>query len=73
MEKLCQEIAISHEQRRMLLKELKSSALRLREETTQYLEGFQKQFDTFRGDFQAARRAWRKSAAVLSRKRRRSR
>jgi len=54
----------------MLLKELKSGALRLRGETTQRLEGFRKQFETFRGDLQAARRAWQKSAAVLARKRR---
>ena len=70
MERLCQEIATSHEQRRMLLKELKSGALRLRGETTQRLQGFRKQFETFRGDLQAARRAWQKAAAVLARKRR---
>jgi hypothetical protein len=54
----------------MLLKELKSGALRLRGETTQRLQGFRKQFGTFRGDLQAARRVWQKSAAVLARKRR---
>ncbi len=70
MERLCREIATSHKQRQALLTALKSGALRLREETTQRLQGFRKQSETLRGDLQAARRAWQKAAAVLAKKRR---
>ena len=70
MDRLCQEIATSHAQRQALLKDLRSGALRLRGETTHRLQGFRKQFETFRGDLQAAKRAWQKSAAVLAKKRR---
>ncbi len=73
MERLCREIATSHAQRQALLKDLRSGALRLRGETTHRLQGFRKQFETFRGELQAARRAWQKAATVLARKRRRPR
>lgn len=71
MERLCREIATSHEQRQALLTALKSGALRLREETTQRLQGFRKQSETLRGDLLAARSAWQKVTAVLAKKRRR--
>lgn len=70
MERLCREIASSRAQRQALLKELKSGAMRLREETTQRLLGFRKQFETFRGDLQAASKVWQKAATVLAKKRR---
>ena len=70
MEKLCQRIITSHEQRQALLKELKSGALQLREETAQMLEGFRGRFETFRDDLQAARKAWQKATTALAKKRR---
>lgn len=69
MERLCREIAASHEQRQALLTALKSGALRLREETTRKLQGFRKQSETLREDLLAVRSAWRKGAAVLAKKR----
>lgn len=69
MEKLCQEITASHEQRQALLKELKSGALQLREETAQMLEGFRGRFEKFRDDLQAARKAWQKAITALAKKR----
>ncbi len=71
MEKLCQDILVSHEQRQMLLKQLKDGAGELKKETTQMLKGFRKQLDTLRDDFQAGREAWQKAAATLAKKRRR--
>ena len=73
MERLCQEIATSHAQRQALLKDLRSGALRLRGETTRRLQGFREQFETFRGELQAARRAWQKAGTVLARQRRHER
>ncbi len=70
MERLCREIATSHEQRQALLTALKSGALRLREETTRRLQGFRKQSEALRGDLLAVRSAWQKAAAVLAKKRR---
>ena len=70
MEKLCQQIITSHEQRQALLKELKSGALQLREETAQMLQGFRKQFETLRDDLHAAREAWQKVTTALAKKRR---
>lgn len=70
MERLCREIATSHQQRQALLNELKSGALQLREETAEMLEDFRKRSETFREDLQAARKAWQKAATVLAKKRR---
>jgi hypothetical protein len=70
MERLCQEIVASHEQRQALLTALKSQNLRLRAETAQKLVGFRKQSAALRGDLQAARKAWQKAATVLAKKRR---
>jgi len=70
MEKLCQDIVASHEQRQALLKQLKTGAAELKEETTHMLRGFRKQLATFRGDFQAGREAWQKAATTLAKKRR---
>ena len=69
MERLCREIAASRAQRQALLKELKSGAERLREETTRRLQGFRKQSEALRGDLLAVRCAWQKAAAVLAKKR----
>jgi len=71
MEKLCQDILASHEQRQTLLKQLKDGAGELKRETTQMLKGFRRQLATFRGDFHAGREAWQKAAATLAKKRRR--
>ncbi len=70
MEKLCPQMIASHGQRQVLLKELKSGALQLREETARMLEGFRKQLETFRNDLHAARGAWQKAATALAKKRR---
>ena len=70
MERLCRNIATSHAQRQALLNELKSGALRLREETTRRLQSFRKQSETLRGDLLAVRSAWQKAATVLAKKRR---
>lgn len=69
MEKLCQDILASHEQRQTLLKQLKDGAVELKQETTNMLKGFRKQLATFRDDFQAGREAWQKAAATLAKKR----
>ena len=71
MEKLCQDIVASQEQRQALLKQLKRGAAELQEATAHMLRGFRKQLTTFRGDFQAGREAWQKAAATLAKKRRR--
>ena len=71
MEKLCQDILVSQEQRQALLKQLKDGAGELKQETTQMLKGFRKQLGTLRDDFQAGREAWQKAAATLAKKRRR--
>jgi len=70
MEKLCQDIVASHEQRQALLKQLKTGASELKEETVRMLRGFRKQLTTFRDDFHAGREAWQKAAATLAKKRR---
>ena len=70
MEKLCHDILASHEQRQVLLKQLKTGAAELQEETAQMLKGFRKQLATFRDDFQAGREAWQKAATTLAKKRR---
>jgi len=70
MEKLCQDILASQEQRQALLKQLKDSASELKEETAHMLKGFRKQLGTFRDDFHAGREAWQKAAATLAKKRR---
>jgi hypothetical protein len=70
MERLCREIATSHAQRQALLKELKTGALRLREETTRRLQGFRRQSEMLRGDLLAVRSAWQKATAVLAKRRR---
>jgi hypothetical protein len=69
MEKLCQDILASHEQRQTLLKQLQEGAVELKQETTQMLKGFRKQLGTLRDDFQAGREAWQKAAAALAKKR----
>ena len=71
MEKLCQDILASHEQRQALLKQLKMGASELKEATAHMLRGFRKQLATFRGDFHAGRGAWQKAATTLAKKRRR--
>ena len=70
MEKLCQDILASHEQRQALLKQLKDGTGELKEETAHMLKGFRKQLATFRDDFQAGREAWQKAATTLAKKRR---
>ena len=55
-----------------MLNSLKSQSLRLREETTQMLQGFRKKSETFRGELQAARKVWQKTAAVLAKERQHS-
>ena len=70
MEKLCQDILASHEQRQAMLKQLKIGAVELKEETAHMLKGFRKQLATFRDDFHAGREAWQKAAATLAKKRR---
>ncbi len=70
MEKLCQDILASHEQRQTLRKQLKTGAIELKEATAHMLKGFRKQLTTFRGDFHAGREAWQKAAATLAKKRR---
>ena len=69
MEKLCQDIMASQEQRQVLLKQLKTGAVELKEETAHMLKGFRKQLATFRDDFQAGREAWQKAATTLAKKR----
>jgi t-SNARE complex subunit (syntaxin) len=70
MEKLCQEIARSHEQRQVLLTTLQVESLRLRADTAQRLQGFRKQSAALRRELQAARKTWQKAAAALAKKRR---
>jgi len=70
MEKLCQDILVSHKQRQELLKQLKAGPSQLKEETAHMLKGFRKQLGTFRDDFHAGREAWQKAAATLAKKRR---
>ena len=70
MEKLCHDILASHEQRQVLLKQLKTGAVELQEETAHMLKGFRKQLATFWDDFQAGREAWQKAATTLAKKRR---
>jgi len=70
MEKLCQDILVSQEQRQTLLKQLKDGAVELKKETTQMLKGFRKELTTFRDDFHAGREAWQKAATTLAKKRR---
>ena len=71
MEKLCQDILASHEQRQTLLKRLHDGAEELKKETTQMLKGFRKELTTFRDDFHAGKEAWQKAATTLAKKRRR--
>jgi hypothetical protein len=73
MEKLCQDILASHQQRQTLLKQLKDGAVELKKETTQMLKGFRKQLGTLRDDFQAGREAWQKAATSLAKKRQHAR
>ena len=73
MEKLCQDIMSSHEQRQAMLKQLKTGASELKKETAHMLKGFRKQLATFRDDFQAGREAWQKAAATLAKKRQHAR
>ena len=70
MERLCREIARSHEQRQVLLTTLQAESLRLRADTAQRLQGFRKQSAALRGELQAARETWQKTATALAKKRR---
>jgi len=69
MEKLCQDILASHEQRQALLKQLKTGVAELQEETVHMLKGFRKQLATFRDDFHAGKEAWQQAAMTLAKKR----